>query len=181
MKELVFVTGNADKVQEIKEQLRIPVEHYSLDLYEIQSLDLREVLEAKAREAYRHVQRPVIVDDVSVIFTELGGLPGPLVKWFTRALSNEQICRLADLTKTREAIAEVGIGYCDGENFEAFIVKKRGRIPDAPRGTNGYGWDPIFIQEGYSVTRAELDDAEYEKASIRQPALDALKSYLETH
>jgi non-canonical purine NTP pyrophosphatase (RdgB/HAM1 family) len=178
MEGVVFVTGNPDKAKELEMQLGTPVEQHALDLYEVQSLDLREILEAKAREAYKHIQKPVIVDDASVVFTELNGLPGPLVKWFMKSIGNEGLCRLADLTKNRTAVAEVGIGYCNGEHFEAFIVRKNGVISKEPRGTNGYGWDAVFIQEGYDVTRAELDDEEYRGASIRKPALDALRSYL---
>jgi len=180
MDPLIFVTGNTDKAKEIENQLGIPVESHALDLHEIQSLDLREVLEAKAREAYRHLNRPVIVDDASLTFSELGGLPGPLIKWFVKSMGNDGLCRLADMTNVREAVALVGIGYCNGETFEAFISEKCGRISEKPRGTNGYGWDAVFIQEGYEVTRAELNDDEYREASIRQPALDALKVFLRT-
>ncbi|MEX0917551.1 MAG: non-canonical purine NTP pyrophosphatase [Candidatus Paceibacterota bacterium] len=176
---LTFVTGNAGKAKEIEEQLRMPVEQHALDLHEIQSLDLREILEAKARAAFARLQRPVIVDDASVIFTELNGLPGPLIKWFINSIGNDGLCRLADLTKGRTAIAEVGIGYCDVSNFEAFIATKNGTIATEPRGTNGYGWDPIFVQEGYTVTRGELNDEEYKDASIRHSALEALKTYLD--
>ncbi len=178
MRPLVFVTGNSNKAKEIEYQLGMAVEQYAMDLYEIQSLDLREILEAKARTAYAHIQRPVIVDDASVVFTELNGLPGPLVKWFVNSIGNEGLCRLADLTSTRKAVAEVGIGYCDGNAFEAFLATKNGVIAQEPKGSNGYGWDAIFIQEGYDVTRGELDANGYQAASIRRPALEALKTYL---
>lgn len=178
MGPLVFVTGNGNKVKDVEVQLGIPIEHHALDLYEVQSMDLHEVLEAKAREAYQHLKRPVIVDDTSLIYEELNGLPGPFIKWFLKSMGNEGLCKLADLTTTRKAIARVGIGYCNGDTFKAFISEKNGTITDSPRGTGGYGWDVIFVQEGHTMTHAELTEEEYRASSIRQGALDALKSYL---
>jgi non-canonical purine NTP pyrophosphatase (RdgB/HAM1 family) len=177
---LTFVTGNKDKASEIGQQLGYPIAHASLDLYEIQSLDMREIIEAKAREAYRILATPVLVDDASVEIESLHGLPGPLIKWFLKTVGNEGICNLTALGN-RKAVATVAIGYFDGKDFIAFISSVNGTISDKPKGSGGYGWDAIFIQEGYSVTRSELSPDEYVRASIRKPALDSLKEYLDMH
>lgn len=178
--DLVLVSGNAHKAKQYEEILGAPIETVALDLYEIQSLDLKEILEAKARLAYSTLKRPLIVDDVSVEIEELNGLPGPLIKWFLKTIDREGVCRLADMTKTRRAVARVGIGYIDEHGFQAFIGEGQGRIAERPAGTRGFGWDPVFVQDGWDVTRAELSDTEYENASIRKIAIDALKSYLQS-
>ena len=178
---ITFVTGNKGKAEEIARQTNLPIQTATLDLYEVQSLDVREVIEAKAREAFKHIGTPVLVDDASVAIDGMGGLPGALVKWFVDAIGNEGICRFADQSQTRTAKASVAIGYFDGTDFVPFISEVGGHISDHPRGEGGYGWDAIFIQEGYSVTRAELSDADYEKASIRRPALESLSAYLKSH
>ena len=176
---ITFVTGNPGKAAEIGRQLDMPVAHAALDLYEAQSLDIKEIIEAKAREAYRLVGSPILVDDASVTIDNCGGLPGPLIKWFIKGIGNEGICRFADRSESRSATATVALGYFDGKDFVAFINEVSGIISDSPRGSGGYGWDEIFIQVGYSVTRSELSPEDYDKASIRRPALDSLKTYLQ--
>lgn len=176
---LTLVTGNTDKATQFAKILGYPLNTVALELDEIQSLELKEVLEAKAREAFRQLQTPLIVDDTALIIDELGGLPGPLIKWFVTTIGPEGICRMADMTKTRRATALVGIGYCDQHGFKAFIGEGRGRIAEKPAGAGGFGWDSTMIQDGWDVTRAELTEDEYQKASIRKIPLDALKLYLE--
>ncbi len=175
---ITFVTGNKGKAEEITRQTNLPIQTAALDLYEVQSLDVREVIEAKAREAFKYIGTPVLVDDASVAIDGMGGLPGALVRWFLSAVGNEGICRFADQSPTRAATASVAIGYFDGIDFVPFISEVSGHISDHPRGEGGYGWDAVFIQEGYTVTRAELSSEDYSDASIRRPALESLRDYL---
>lgn len=177
--EITLVTGNKDKSTQVETILGMPIKTAALDIPEVQSLSLEVVLEAKTREAYRQLQTPVIVDDVSMSLDEMKGLPGPFIKWFLDTIGPEGICRFADLTKTRVATAKVGIGYCDQRGFKAFIGEAKGKIAQTPKGTMGFGWDSTFVQEGFELTRAELSEEEYKNASIRKMALDALKSYLQ--
>jgi inosine triphosphate pyrophosphatase len=176
--DVTLVTGNTNKAKQFSEILGYELKTVALDIPEIQSLDLKEILEAKAREAYRQLGVPLIVDDVSLTIDELNGLPGPFIKWFLKTINAEGVCRMADLTKTRRATAQVGIGYCDANGFHAFIGEGRGHIADTPAGTGGFGWDSTFIQDGWDVTRAELSEEEYARASIRKIALVALKAHL---
>ena len=178
---LVLVTGNANKAKQYELILGSPIEAVALDIDEIQSLDLKIILEAKARAAYSELKRPLIVDDVSYEIQELKGLPGPLVKWFVETIGPEGLCRLADQTKDRKVVARVGIGYCDQNGFQSFIGEASGVVPQHAAGTGGFGWDAAMIQDGWEVTHAELSDEEYHKASIRKIALDALKTYLTSH
>jgi non-canonical purine NTP pyrophosphatase (RdgB/HAM1 family) len=152
--DLTLVTGNTQKAKQFEQILGYTLKSAALEIPEIQSLDVREILEAKAREAYRQLQTPLIVDDVSLVIDELKGLPGPLIKWFLTTIGPEGICRLADTTHTRRATALVGIGYCDENGFQAFVGEGRGRIADTPAGSGGFGWDSTLIQDGWNVTRA---------------------------
>ncbi len=74
--------------------LGIPINHAKIDLVEIQSLDLNEVIERKLREAYSKVQAPIMVDDAAVTITALGKLPGPFIRFFLSELGAEGICKL---------------------------------------------------------------------------------------
>jgi len=90
-----------------------------MDLDEIQSLNLREIVEHKVRQAYDKIKNPVLVEDVSLEFTALGRLPGPFIRFFVEEMSMEQICSLLD-GKERFAIARCMFGYYDGTQLEVF-------------------------------------------------------------
>lgn len=96
MQTITFITGNQKKADNLARLIGMSVEHIKLDLDEIQSLNLREVVEHKARQAYEKVQRPILVEDVSLEFETLGRLPGTFIKFFISEMSHEDICRLLD-------------------------------------------------------------------------------------
>ena len=63
MKNLVFATGNQHKADHLSRLLGFPILHQRVEIKEIQALDIAEVGEYKAREAFKHIQKPVFVDD----------------------------------------------------------------------------------------------------------------------
>ncbi len=175
--DVVFITGNENKAKYLGELLGVELERQKIDLVEVQSLDLREVVHHKVREAYKVVGKPVLVEDISLEFTALGKLPGPFIKWFETELSLEDICRLLD-GKERGAIARCTFGYFDGEREEYFEGMMTGEISASPKGKDGYGWDPIFIPEGYDKTRAELTKEEYDEVYKKLRPFDKLREFL---
>lgn len=175
---LTFVTGNKAKAEQLSRHLDMRVEHQKIDLDEIQSLDLLEIIEHKAKEAYSIIRNPVLVEDCSLKFCAMGKLPGPLIKWFFTELKNEGLCRLMDHYAERSAVAEVAFGLYDGEKFETFTGEIMGKIADRPQGSAGFGWDPIFIPDGHDKTWAEMDREEQIKTSMRRIALKKLEDYL---
>src|SRR4051812_42151089 len=102
MQKVTFITGNQKKADYLANYLGFPVEHIKIDLDEPQSLDLTEIVRHKVRQAYIHVQGPVLVEDVSLEFAALGRLPGPFIKWFIEELGLEKLCGLLE-GKNREA------------------------------------------------------------------------------
>lgn len=176
MEQLTFITGNAGKAKYLSDYFHMPVEHLKLDLHEIQSLDLREVVEDKARRAYEIAKKPVLVEDVSLVFVSMKSLPGPLIKWFLDTLGNDGLCKL--LGEERGAHAQVMFALCDGKQVHVFDGDIDGRIANAPRGEMGFGWDPVFIPAGYDKTWAEMSDDEKHATSMRKIALDKLAAFL---
>lgn len=174
----VFITGNQNKADYLARTLGVPLEHQKVDLDEIQSLNSLEIVEHKVRQAYDLVGRPVLVEDVSLVFNALGSLPGPFIKFFIEADDGaERLCRMLDGFDDRSAYGSVTYGYFDGENARFFTGRLNGTIAHSPRGSGGYGWDVIFEPEGYGgLTRAELspeqDIESYDKlrdfASLRE-------------
>lgn len=178
MQKLTFITGNAGKAKYLSDYFHLPVDHVRLDLNEIQSLDLKEVVEDKARRAYEEIKTPVLVEDVSLSFSALKGLPGPLIKWFLQALGNEGLCHVLDRFYDRSALAEVEFAICDETGVHTFRGAMEGVIAASPRGEMGFGWDPIFIPMGYDETWAEMSDDEKHATSMRKIALAKMSKYI---
>jgi non-canonical purine NTP pyrophosphatase (RdgB/HAM1 family) len=175
---ITFITGNPSKADQLSRYLNIAMNHQAVDLPEIQSLDLLEIVEHKTREAFKIVQSPVLVEDTSLTFHALGKLPGPFIKWFLGELDNQGLCRLLDGYADRSATARVLFGYFDGHELKTFAGETKGTIADQPRGKNGFGWDPIFIPNGSQKTRAEMTQDEQSAMSMRRIALEKLEQYL---
>ena len=82
--KLHFVTSNPNKFRELSDLLEFNLSRVEHDLQEIQTTDLHELVKFKLRQAYEHVQAPVIVEDTSLYFEAWSELPGPLVKFFLK-------------------------------------------------------------------------------------------------
>jgi len=175
--KITFITGNIAKTEQLKRHLKRPVLHKKIDLDEVQSLDLKKIVEHKAKEAYKKVKSPVLVEDVSLTFHALGRLPGPLIKWFLGELGNDGLCKLLD-EQNRKATAEVCFGLYDGKKLKMFEGKMEGRIATRPHGKTDFGWDPVFIPKGSKKTNAEMSVKEQKKFSMRRIALKKLEAFL---
>ena len=180
LESLTFITSNPGKARLLSRYLNFPVIHKDIDLIEIQSLDLTEIIEHKAKEAYRHLHSPVLVEDASLRFLAFGKLPGPLIKWFLTELGTHGLCKLLDQHEDRSALAEVQFGFYDEQSFQIFAGAREGSIAPEPRGENGFGWDAIFIPNGSHKTWAEMTDEESRETSMRRDALKELEIYLKT-
>lgn len=177
-KEITFVTGNQKKADYLARYLGFPVKHIQLDLDEIQSLDLKKIVEHKVHQAYDKIKSPVIVEDVSLEFEALHGLPGPFIRFFVDAVPFETLCSMIN-GRSRRATAKCVFGYYDGEVLKLFEGSLGGEIAETPAGENGYGWDRIFIPEGYTVTRAQLSEEDDRKTYLTIKPFSALKEFLE--
>ena len=177
MQTITFITGNQKKADYMRKLLWFPIEHIKLDLDEIQSLDLRKVVEHKVRQAYDKIWKPVLVDDVSFEFCTLGRLPWTLIKHFVSELWLDKLASLLD-GKDRSAIARCMFGYYDGVDIVFFEWVVLGKIAEKPEWENGFGWDKIFITWGNSVTNACLDDVWYEDFLVQLRPVKAFREFL---
>ena len=176
MKPVTFITGNLNKVKYLEKYLGHPLKHIKLDLDEIQSLDAKKIVEHKVRQAYEIVQEPILVEDASLEFAALGGLPGPFIKFFMENIPLGTICTLLN-GQPRKAVARTTFGYFDGTQIYFFEGKLEGEIAASPAGENGWDWDRIFIPEGFSITRAQMNPDEYEKTSRQLRAIASLQEF----
>lgn len=119
MQSVTFITGNQKKADYLAKYLGFPVEHRKIDLDELQSLDLYEIVEHKVKQAYEIVKSPVLVEDVSLEFSALGRLPGTFIKFFLLEMPYEKVCELLD-GKDRSAVARCVYAYYDGTQLQYF-------------------------------------------------------------
>ncbi|MBK5305775.1 MAG: RdgB/HAM1 family non-canonical purine NTP pyrophosphatase [Frankiaceae bacterium] len=140
----------------------------------------------KAREAAAHTGLPCVADDSGLAVDALNGMPGVLsARWAGRHgddLANlelllGQIADVPDERRTARFVCAAAAFLPDGREL---VVEEtmEGRIIDAPRGTNGFGYDPIFVPDGETRTSAELTSAEKDAISHRGKAFRALAPLL---
>jgi XTP/dITP diphosphohydrolase len=117
---LRFVTTNQGKVREAREYLGDgTVEQLDFDYTEIQADDLVTVAAHGAREAYRHAQEPVLVDDAGLFVDAFDGFPGPYSSYVEDTVGVERVWRLTREEDDRSASFKTVLAYCDGEGFDA--------------------------------------------------------------
>ena len=176
--DIYFVTGNADKLREAEQILRVKLKSAKLELEEIQGLDSDKIAEHKAKQAWSLIQKPLVIWDQSLYIHCLNDFPGPLIKWFWEKVSLEKICQIANFFNDYEISTKTTLTYYDGTRIEHFYGEVYGTIPSKPRGTNGFAWDPIFIPRGYDRTFAEMTPEEKNAISMHKIALERLRDFL---
>ena len=169
-----LVTGNPGKLAEFKRLLpkEITFDHHELDLEEIQSLDNNEIVTAKVKAAYAVLHCPVIVEDVMAGLDELGGLPGPFIKFFEKQMGYDALYKLRGQTA---ATVVCTIGYYDGANLLLASGTVHGQTV-AQRGEFGFGFDACFMPDGHTKTFAEMPPQEKDAVSHRSIAVADLMS-----
>ena len=175
----LFATKNEHKISEANSILNSALEQISIDLFEPQGLHVEEVVSEKSEDAFRKVGEAVLVEDTGLEFAAWNGLPGALIKWFLDTVGNEGILKMLDQETNREAAAKTAVGFFDGKKHRVFTGEVSGSISDVARGTDGFGWDPLFIPEGHSKTFAEMSPDEKNACSMRKRALERMKMELQ--
>ena len=175
-----FVTGNPNKAKEAGDILGVPLEKVEVaDLFEIQTKDLDELVRHKAQQAYDALKCPVMVEDSGLVFHAWKGLPGALVKWFETTVGCEGMLKMLQSFDNRGAKAICCLAIHDGKNIQVVRGEVEGIIANELRGSKGFGWDVLFIPEGYEKTYAEMSSEEKNAISHRKRALEKLRELQE--
>jgi non-canonical purine NTP pyrophosphatase (RdgB/HAM1 family) len=179
------VTGNPGKLAEARRILAAAYpgppacEAVELDLPEIQSLDIRQILRAKAEEAWRRLGRPLVVEETGLYLAAMGGFPGPLVKWMLEAVTPEGIARTAKALGDDRVEARCALLYKERAREVLAEGATHGRLVLPGRGSGGFGWDPVFLPDGESLTYGELPSAEKDRIGHRGRAWRALAARID--
>jgi XTP/dITP diphosphohydrolase len=190
---LVLATRNRHKVEEVHRIIvaaGYDVELTGLDAYpgvsnvpETGTTFIENAL-IKARAVSDATRQPAIADDSGLAVDALNGMPGVLsARWAGRHGDDRTnlelvLAQLAEVPDDRRGAAFVcaaAIAFPDGR--QRFVERTvRGHLAREPRGTHGFGYDPIFVAEGETRTMAELDPDEKDAISHRGKAFRQLMS-----
>eukprot|EP00013_Stygamoeba_regulata_P026044 CAMPEP_0177651438 /NCGR_PEP_ID=MMETSP0447-20121125/12548_1 /TAXON_ID=0 /ORGANISM="Stygamoeba regulata, Strain BSH-02190019" /LENGTH=188 /DNA_ID=CAMNT_0019154519 /DNA_START=164 /DNA_END=730 /DNA_ORIENTATION=- len=182
-KTVVFVTGNDKKFEEVTKILdssAVTFKRLSLDLDELQGSS-KQIVEHKVRQAAHKVDGPVFVEDVSLCFAALNGMPGPYIKYFLENCGLDGLVTMLRGFDNYAAQAVCTVGYCEGPGRDVHIFEGvvEGTIVHQ-RGGKRFGWDPIFQPAGLDVTYAEMAVEDKNKMSHRFLAFSKLRDFLAT-
>lgn len=171
-KPIYFVTGNKNKAREARSVLSLPLEIVDIDLPEIQSLDIYEVVMRKTADAFKLLKKPLIVEDVGAYIAAWNGFPGPLVKYLHEVGGKSHDLTLKMLENFDDKTIEIKavIGYHDGKKIHIVEGSLKGTLVEK-RGNRGWGFDAYVIPEGYDKTFAQLPEKLKNKISHRAQAL----------
>ncbi len=179
---LYFLTSNKHKVLEVREiagKYGVCIEQEEGGKLEIQSNSLEEIAWYAAMNYYIRHRKPVLVEDAGLFIKSLNGFPGPYSSYVYGTIGYHGILKLMEGTGDREAYFE-SVAVIIHEPY--IIVEKArvyGEIAYEPRGSRGFGFDPIFIPRGEKRTFAEMSIAEKNMYSHRARAVSrALEKFL---
>jgi XTP/dITP diphosphohydrolase len=141
----------------------------------------------KAREGYARTGLPTVADDSGLAVDALNGMPGVLsARWAgghgpgaDEANLRLVLAQVGDVPDERLGAAFLcAVVYVDDAGEIVTEGRMPGRLVREPRGTNGFGYDPIFVADGHTRTSAELSVADKDAISHRGQALRALADQL---
>lgn len=187
--KLVLATHNAHKVEEVGAILGGSVAGLELVGYDgpepkEDGTSFLENALIKARAAFAHTGMPAIADDSGIAVEILGGAPGIFsARWAggrdniaNRQLLLSQLDDVRDEDRSASFVCTIALVTQDGE--VSFTGIWPGRVARQESGQNGFGYDPVFIPEGFEVSAAELEPEVKNALSHRSLALQQLASYL---
>ena len=191
MKKLVFATNNAHKLEEVKAILEPEYQIVSLkelgcfdDIPETEkTLDGNALL--KARYIFDKYGVDCFADDTGLEVKALNGEPGVYSARYAGEANNAQenmkkLLKNMTGVESREACFRTVIALIESGEVRVFEGKIEGKIAEDPKGTAGFGYDPVFVPDGYQLTFAELGLEEKNKISHRALAVEKLTKYLKS-
>lgn len=193
MGKLVFASTNEGKIKEVCDIFSdtgimiIPMKELgSIPEIEEDGLTFEDNAFKKAKFVFQKFGLPTIADDSGLSIEQLGGKPGVLSARYagegcSYSDNNEKVLKeLAGLPEPHRAQFITMAIYYNGRTVQRAVGKLPGKIINEFRGNNGFGYDPIFVPDGYDITLAEMTLEEKNRISHRAKAFNELKEILLT-
>jgi XTP/dITP diphosphohydrolase len=193
--DIVLATRNKKKVEEIRRiTADLPITVLSLDDFPDcpETVEDRDTFEGnavkKAAEVALCTGKPSLADDSGLEVDALGGAPGVYsARYASDATSGNDprnyerllndLKNIPPQERGAQFVCYLALAYPDGRT-KTFFGYSRGRIGTEPRGKKGFGYDPVFLPEGFNRTFAEMTAEEKDALSHRGKALQKLAEFL---
>ena len=188
--KILISSRNKNKIREVREilcnyEILTPDDVGSFDEVTEDGKTFEENALKKAREICRQTGMITIADDSGLCVDALGGAPGVYSARFAGEGHNdeENIVKLLSLLQNEENrsakfVSAAAVCFPDETSFVA-LGECKGTILREKRGSNGFGYDPVFYYEDFGKTFAEISEEEKNSISHRRRAFDALRAYLD--
>jgi len=175
MSEIIFVTGNEGKAAELQAIIgdQVKIRHVKIDLPEIQGSAEQIVIQKLETAVEQLPDKNLLIEDSSLEFRALGGLPGPYIKWFLESMTLTDIVKMLDSFEDKTAIARATFGLVYQGKYYILDGKINGQII-APVGQLGFGWDAIFKPDDSDLTFGQMSAVVKNDYSPRGQALQKL-------
>lgn len=193
MKKIIFATHNEHKLTEVRAILE-PLGYKVLSAGDLNLPDVEETGTTfkdnallKAYEGYKHTSVPVLAEDTGLCIRALNGEPGVYTKRYAEQHGGfpkvfdvlaERMKDNPDKSAYFNCTMALVIDETRAEVFEGIF---EGTILPSPQGDNGFGYDPVFVPNGYDKTVAELSDDKKNTISHRALALKKVATFLENN
>ena len=188
----VLASNNAGKLREFEQLFSelglevLPQAQFGVEDADETGLSFIENALIKARHASQKTNKPAMADDSGLVVPALNGAPGIYSARYSGkgdAANNEKLLRALDGVEgaARNAFYVAVIALVKHSNDPMPIIAEgrwHGRIAEAPAGDGGFGYDPLFIPEGFDITAAQMTRDEKQALSHRALALNALAPQL---
>jgi XTP/dITP diphosphohydrolase len=192
MKKIVLATRNKHKIEEMKTILHdLPLEILTLNDYpdtpalREDGATFQENSLQKAQAVVQHTKLAALADDSGLEVFYLNGRPGVISARYagdgaSDEMNNEKLLgqMRGVAPRRRKAQFRAVLTLLDDKGVEVTEGICPGTLVESPRGTNGFGYDPIFMPDGFSRTYAELTSEEKNRISHRARALAAMREVL---
>lgn len=178
---ITFATGNEGKLSEARTQLEplgFTVDQYAGGYPEIQAEDLEAVARFGLQALAGELEEPFVLEDAGLFVHALDGFPGVYSNYVFSTLGNAGILDLLEGKEDRSAHFASVVGLRQAGQDHVFVGRVDGSITREARGSQGFGFDPIFVPEGHERTFAEMGEDEKAQLSHRSRALDELSQHL---
>ncbi|MCI4465542.1 MAG: XTP/dITP diphosphatase [Thermoproteus sp.] len=178
---IYLATSNRHKVAEARYILgmySIEVVQKNVEKLEVQADEVEVVAEAAARRLCEEGEELVAVEDAGLYIDALNGFPGPYSEYVYRTLGIAGVLKLMAGVERRSARFKSAVAICVDKSVEVFTGVAEGSIAAEPRGSGGFGFDPIFVPAGHLKTFAEMSLEEKSALSHRGKAFRRLAEWL---
>lgn len=178
---LKFITSNEHKFKEVQaifSKNNLEIEHLPMKYTELQADSTEQIAMASATSLSTIIKGDFLIEDSGLSVKVMKNFPGPYSSYVYQTIGWRGILKILDGEEDRQAFFNsVFVLYKEGK-FHMFSGNCSGKIASEGRGKSGFGFDPIFVPDGYNSTFAEMSDEEKNKISHRSISINKVLRFL---